>query len=391
MIGAWRLVAAWSLMAAGMGWADIVHAQAAAKPSAAKNTEADKKAVVTKPDAAAAQKLIEAGIAALEAGKVENAIASLSSGIGSGSLPGSQMARALYYRGVAYRQQGKPALAIADLTSALWLRGGLTGNLRQEALQARAAAYREAGLPDQSAADAVRTSAATAGSNDSETKSTSPAETGAAKPASTGGAKSSVAVAPGGTFGGVDNFFSSLFGSSTPAPAPAPATAASAPPPPASATSSWRQGTEVKQTAAATAEVKQALPAKAWSETTTSSITPAAAAGPSAARTPPPQAAPPALRQDAPAENPPRAAGGRYRLQVAAVRSEAEAQALAARVREKHGADIGALRTEIDQTVVGNMGTLYRVRLGPFADANEPRALCARLKGDGLDCLIVTQ
>jgi hypothetical protein len=380
-------------MAAGIGWADLVHAQAPAKQPAVKNAEADKKAAAAKPDAAAAQKLVEAGIAALEAGKVDNAVSSLSSGMGSGSLPGSQMARALYYRGVAYRQQGKPALAIADLTSALWLRGGLTGGLRQEALQARAAAYREAGLPDQSAADAVRTSAAATGSSDSETKSITPTETGAAKTASTGGAKSSVAVAPGGTFGGVNNIFSSLFGSSTaaPAPAPPPATAAPAPPPPASATSSWRQGTEVKQTAAAPVEVKQAVPAKAWSETTTSSITPAAPAVPATAPTPARQPAPVALRRDAPAESPVRATGGRYRLQVAAVRSEAEAQALAARMRERHGSEIASLRTEIDQTVVGNMGTLYRVRLGPFADANEPRALCARLKGDGLDCLIVTQ
>jgi cell division septation protein DedD len=112
---------------------------------------------------------------------------------------------------------------------------------------------------------------------------------------------------------------------------------------------------------------------------------------PATAPTPARQPAPVALRRDAPAESPVRATGGRYRLQVAAVRSEAEAQALAARMRERHGSEIASLRTEIDQTVVGNMGTLYRVRLGPFADANEPRALCARLKGDGLDCLIVTQ
>jgi cell division septation protein DedD len=98
------------------------------------------------------------------------------------------------------------------------------------------------------------------------------------------------------------------------------------------------------------------------------------------------------IKREPPAESTPRAAsGGRYRLQVAAVRSQAEAQALAERVRQKHGAVLGALRTEIDQTVVGNMGTLYRVRLGPFTDSNEPRALCAKLKGDGLDCLVVTQ
>jgi hypothetical protein len=36
------------------------------------------------------------------------------------------------------------------------------------------------------------------------------------------------------------------------------------------------------------------------------------------------------------------------------------------------------------------MGTFYRVRLGPFADANEPRELCGRLRVAGVDCMLVT-
>ena len=47
------------------------------------------------------------------------------------------MAKALFYRGVAYRQQRKPAQAISDLTSALWLKGGLGGSDRADALQQR--------------------------------------------------------------------------------------------------------------------------------------------------------------------------------------------------------------------------------------------------------------
>ncbi|HXF52512.1 MAG TPA: tetratricopeptide repeat protein, partial [Hyphomicrobiaceae bacterium] len=212
------MVAAGSLIAAGVGLAEAVHAQPATK-----NADADRKAASAKPDAAAAQKLVESGINALEAGRVDGAVASLSSAIASGSLPGPQMARALYYRGVAYRKQGKPALAIADLTSALWLRGGLTGNLRQEALQARAAAYREAGLPDPSASDAVRTTAAAPGGSEGEAKVATPAESGSQGAAD---GKTTVSVAPGGTFTGVNNFFNSLFslGASASAPSP-PATA----------------------------------------------------------------------------------------------------------------------------------------------------------------------
>ena len=58
------------------------------------------------------------------------------------------MAKALFYRGVAYRQQKLPAQAIADLTSALWLKGGLGGNDRADALRQRTSAYQEAGLAE---------------------------------------------------------------------------------------------------------------------------------------------------------------------------------------------------------------------------------------------------
>ena len=50
-----------------------------------------------------------------------------------------------------------------------------------------------------------------------------------------------------------------------------------------------------------------------------------------------------------------------------------------------------ARRASIDQTVVGNMGTMYRVRVGPYASAHEGQAVCGRLKGSGLDCLVVSQ
>ena len=58
------------------------------------------------------------------------------------------MAKALLYRGMAYRQQQKPAQAISDITSALWLKGGLSPTDRTSALQQRAAAYQEAGLTE---------------------------------------------------------------------------------------------------------------------------------------------------------------------------------------------------------------------------------------------------
>jgi hypothetical protein len=71
------------------------------------------------------------------------------------------------------------------------------------------------------------------------------------------------------------------------------------------------------------------------------------------------------------------------------LRTEAEAQALSARVKREHPDQMAARETEIDEAVVGNMGSFYRVRVGPFASVQEGQAACAKLKGAGIDCLLV--
>ena len=111
---------------------------------AAKATPAKKK----RQDPAEAQRAIEAAVKLLEAGKAEPAVQALSAVISGGNLPPAIMAKALFYRGVAYRQQKLHTQAIADLTSALWLKGGLGGNDRADALRQRTSAYQEAGLAE---------------------------------------------------------------------------------------------------------------------------------------------------------------------------------------------------------------------------------------------------
>ncbi len=73
------------------------------------------------------------------------------------------------------------------------------------------------------------------------------------------------------------------------------------------------------------------------------------------------------------------------------VRTQDEAQSLAAKVKREHGPALASREPEVDQAVVGNMGSFYRVRVGPFATQQEGQAACAKLKGSGLDCLVVTQ
>ena len=258
--------------------------------------------------------------------------------LGGGNLPPAIMAKALLYRGIAYRQQKKPAQAIADLTSALWLKGGLGESDRSDALKQRSSAYQEAGLAESdgpiapavpNAARATRTASA-----------------------SEGATPQAAAPAPQSSSGWA-NPFAGWFGGSSPAPAS-----------PQSAAGDYR-------------------------------IDPARAGGFAAAASNPAHGASntevrggsePAAASVAPAKP-----AGRFRIQVGMVRTQAEAQALAVRVKREHGEVLASREPEIDETVVGNMGSFYRVRVGPFASAQEGQATCAKLKGTGIDCLVVTQ
>ena len=81
---------------------------------------------------------------------------------------------------------------------------------------------------------------------------------------------------------------------------------------------------------------------------------------------------------------------GAYRLQLATVRSRKEADAVAERLRKEHAGALGGRQLEVDETVFGNMGTFYRVRLGPYANVKEPQSVCEQLRPRGYDCLVVT-
>lgn len=76
-------------------------------------------------------------------------------------------------------------------------------------------------------------------------------------------------------------------------------------------------------------------------------------------------------------------------MQLAAVRSRAEAEAVAQRFTSEQGAKAGGRNPAIEEAVFGNMGKFYRVNVGPFASAAEPEKLCQTLRSSGYDCLIV--
>ena len=270
---------------------------------------------------------LENGSKLLAAGKVDQAVAVLSDVISIGNLPTTLMARALYLRGSAYRKQSKPALAISDLTSALWLKGGLVDPDRTDATQQRAAAYSEAGLTDQG-----QVLAESAQKRHAETASTQ-------APAKSSG------------------FFGGLFGGTA-----QPLAAEKVPEKMAASKSE-----PLKATAAASP--LSSPPASPPSRSATVATATVAAKPVASAAT--------------------KAAEGNFKSRVALVRTRAEAEAVVAKLRSQFAPVLANHAPEIGEAAFGNMGSFYQVRVGPFASAAEAQAMCGQLKGSGLDCVPV--
>jgi tetratricopeptide (TPR) repeat protein len=325
--------------------------------------------------AALVQQAFEGGIKAYNAGKFEEAQRAFEAAI-RGGLPNQQMPRALYYRGLTFRKLGKPGFAISDLTAALWLKGGLSEAERADAIKTRALAYNESGISDvppapQSAyaeapklpGPAPEAPTAMAASSAAPTPAAAPSAPAAAEPQSS-------------SSGGIGGFFSSLFGGGSSDSAPA------------------------QETPATTASLANGSPASAgdgggWSGTTEV----VAHSSPASAPRRGPEGGAPFVTQVASVAEPEASAApsvqappsGKFRLQVAAVRSRSEADALADLLVGRHGEQLGGRQPQVDESVIGSMGTFYRVRLGPYASAKEPEQLCVALRADGFDCLVVAQ
>jgi cell division septation protein DedD len=81
-------------------------------------------------------------------------------------------------------------------------------------------------------------------------------------------------------------------------------------------------------------------------------------------------------------------AGGGFQLQLATSRSEAEAQALWKQVSSANQSVAGA-QPVIEKVDIGNFGTFYSLKIGPFPDRAESLKVCNSLKRSGVDCSLV--
>jgi hypothetical protein len=338
---------------------------------------------------------LKSGAASLAAGKYDNAVRQLSATVNSDNASAGEAAKALYLRGIAYRKLGQPGRALADLGAALWL--GLPASDRMRAQVNRGLAYGAAGLTSQANAEFAQarksggsgevdrliaedggTGAGTASvafateaDSDPSAPAPPPTRTAAAPQGSWDTTVSSGAAQPQSGGNRLTRWWGSVTESSEPAPAPPPptqtaaATPRAAPAPAAQApaaappSTGWGATTE---TAAAATEQKSS----SWRLFGRGSETQTAAAPPRAASS---------------------GAGGAYRLQFAASRSEAEANALWKKV-SRESAQLAGKRPRVNKTEIGSFGTFYSLTVGPFSDKAETLKVCNALKRSGNDCFL---
>jgi len=103
--------------------------------------------------------------------------------------------------------------------------------------------------------------------------------------------------------------------------------------------------------------------------------------------------------QSAPVEDRPRpivtasarsgdALSGSHLVQVGAFRSENEANGVWTRMQAKLGSYTDGKATDIEVADLGDKGTYYRLRIGPFLTSDAAKTYCEGLKQRGQDCLI---
>lgn len=311
-------------------------------------------------DRKGAQAALHAGYKSLQAKNTKQAITDLSRAIKSGKLRSNEMAKALYYRGQAYRAAKRPADAIADLTSALWMKGALSERERKAAMALRQKTYQQLGVsgPALAFGSTTTTTAATPAPASSATPR-APRPSTAAKPAKPTNTNNSwtVSTAPAQptananplttATNGVTSFFNNLFGG---------------------ASNSTTTGSLSGQSQSSAGQTSQS--AAGWQSQTKAS---------SAARTRVARAQPRAVASPN---------SGRYFIQVASVRDPGQARTLASTVASRHKALLQGRQPAVETGVLGNMGKFYHVRVRSFRSASDASKLCKKLIASGLDCLV---
>ena len=111
--------------------------------------------------------------------------------------------------------------------------------------------------------------------------------------------------------------------------------------------------------------------------------TPAPQAAPKPSETPKTAAVSPPPTAAAPAKN------GSYKVQIASVPSQEQAEKEWAKAKATNSDLLGALTMSIQRADLGAKGIYYRVQAGPLADDAAAKALCGSLQPRKIGCLVV--
>lgn len=84
----------------------------------------------------------------------------------------------------------------------------------------------------------------------------------------------------------------------------------------------------------------------------------------------------------------PAIASGTHVVQVAALRSDAEARAMFDKLSAKYGDYLNGKAPDIQRADLGAKGIYYRLRVGPFNSKDAAKNWCAGLKNRGQDCMV---
>ncbi len=83
------------------------------------------------------------------------------------------------------------------------------------------------------------------------------------------------------------------------------------------------------------------------------------------------------------------AASGRFTIQLSSLNSKGAAEREWARLQSSFPDLLGDKKLLVQRAALGDRGTFYRIRTGPFAKFDVAREFCARLKSRKQDCLVV--
>lgn len=335
---------------------------------------------------------MEQGSKALTNGNFKAAIKYFSRAMRANGIESKDVAVALLNRGIAHREAGKAGQAIADINAALFLKE-LPSTLTARAYFHRGLSYRAVGMAKRGSTDL------------GEAKRLAPGDKVIAQGLKALGSGVKIAARPAA----VPSFSTTTIPTSTSRRSEPKTRAPKAKPKPNPVIGSFQ--TEVRtepqrRSAAAPTQPKKTTPPRqaplaSWSTSVTTEEEPKPEEKTgrvgrffgnlwgSSDKKKEEQVA--ATQQPAPGAAPVGSGGGKYRLQLASVKSQDEAQKVWSRISSRHKTLIGARQPTIEKTTLGSLGTFYRLQIGPFSDKTESLKLCNSFKRSGVECFLISQ